>query len=61
MLFERMSERGAMTLSNEASEPQPVRLRLTSHGPDLIQARLLQPGESWQAGTPERSTSTRQP
>ena len=59
MLFERMSERGAMTLTNEASEPQSVRLRLTSHGPDLIQERLLQPGETWQAGIPE--SAGRQP
>lgn len=51
MLFERLSDRGAIILSNESLEPQPVRLRLTGHGPDLAEVRRLQPGENWRFGT----------
>jgi hypothetical protein len=51
MLFERLSDHGAMILSNESLEPQPVRLRLTGHGPDLSEERRLQPGEIWRIGT----------
>ena len=51
MLFERLSDRGATILSNESLEPQPVRLRLTGHGPELSEERRLQPGEIWRFGT----------
>jgi len=61
MLFERLSARGSMTLSNESGEPQKVRLRITGHGPDLIERRSLEPGESWQSRVAENSSSERQP
>lgn len=61
MLFERTSEHGATTFSNEAEEPQTVRLRLTSHGPDLTEERLLQPGETWSIGSAGNSASVPAP
>jgi 4-amino-4-deoxy-L-arabinose transferase-like glycosyltransferase len=50
MRFQRLSENGAATFSNEDSEPLSVRLRLSGHGPELAEQRLLQPGESWRIG-----------
>ncbi len=61
MLFERLSDHGATTFSNESREPQRVRLKVTAHGPDLIEERLLEPGETWNSGAAESSASTRSP
>jgi hypothetical protein len=61
MLFERQSAQSATTLSNESKEPQMVRLRITGHGPDLIEERSLEPGASWRIEIPGNSVSAHQP
>ena len=61
MRFERLSARGETIFSNESKEPQIVRLKVTGHGPDLMEERILEPGATWQFGAAENTRSARLP